>query len=193
MKKYVVLISLIIITLILAGNYEKWIAYYHLPKESALTESQVIKNVNIIARKYTNKNAECNITSDLNYLISAQELTEYGEDNNISPRKLENGKKIIFLQGDESGFNKNLNPTQVYGMFDCLLFLRKNTIPFELYGICWVYTAGGMDNCYSQKTIITKSEFDELYNSTNITGLTEQQAAKALGDKWIEQSGYVKK
>jgi len=195
MKKCVVLIGSIIIIIIFVmfiGNYEKWIAYNNLSRYSSLTEEQIIKSMSIIARKYTNKNVNCSISSDANHLISTQEVIDYGSVQ-IPPQELESNKKIIFLEGDDSSFNKNFEPIQIYGMFDCLLYLKEKNIPFELYGICWVYTSGGISNSYSQKTLITKTEFDKLYNTTDLIGLTDKQAAKILADKWIEQTGFVKK
>lgn len=194
MKKYVVLIGSIIIMIIVVvfiGNYERMIAYNALPKYSTLTEEQIKKNVSIIGEKYTNKNVNCSISSNLNHLISTQEVIDYGSVL-IPPQELEGNRKIIFLEGDNSSFKKNLKPIQIYGIFDCFLYLKEKSIPFELYGICWVYTSGGISNSYSQKTLIRKTEFDELYNTTNFVGLTDEQVVKVLADKWIEQTEYIK-
>lgn len=123
---------------------------------------------------------------------STQEVIEYGSVL-IPSQELDGNRKIIFLEGGDSSFNKNLEPIQIYGIFDCFLYLREKDIPFELYGICWVYTSGGVSNSYSQKTLITKTEFDELYNTTDLINLSDEQSAKVLADKWIEQTGFIKK
>ena len=42
------------------------------------------------------------------------------------------------------------------------------------------------------KTILTPDEFESVLKQVNIKGLARTEAAKALGDYWIQETGYVK-
>ena len=58
------------------------------------------------------------------------------------------------------------------------------------------YTIGQVSEITGIKQNILRfceNEFDELYNETEVMGLTEEQAAKILADKWIKKTGFVKK
>lgn len=149
-----------------------------------LNNKQVVDSVNKIVRTYTNISAKCYLVEDKTYL--------YLNKMNITQEELANKSVNIEIEGGTS-LKKNHTPVQVYAIFECFLRLNTKKLPFDLFGMSWSFTSGGIDNTFSQRILIKKTEFDDICSATDIEGLTEGEAAKALGDKWIQKTGYEKK
>ena len=72
-------------------------------------------------------------------------------------------------------------------------YLKNIKLPYNIVAISCDYISGGLDNHLEMVTAIRLSEFQELYSNTDLKGLNSSDAAKKLADKWIKQTGYVKK
>ena len=81
---------------------------------------------------------------------------------------------------------------EVYGLFRCFLFLSDKTTTISVNAISWVYNSGGPDNTSFQVTTLWDEEFQELCSRIDINGMSKKKAARVLGDKWMEETGYVK-
>ena len=156
-----------------------YFSYLPSKAESSLSQSQLKNNINNIASKHTNLYARCEIWDKNRF------------KNNVLTNDMTEKQRIISINGGD-GLLKNYQPVQVYGIFESWLFIFNKNLPYEVISIRWGYTSGGMDNTNVQTTIVTKFEFAELYNSTDISNLSNEQAVNKLADKWMEKTLYFK-
>jgi len=165
-----------------------WLMFRYFPNQDTakLTEIQLKSNITSIARKNTK-----DIFSLCKILTNQQKL-KVAKSNYEFFKNMKNTERIIYLRGGDGAFTKNHQPIQIYGIFESWLFIQNKKLPYDVIAISWVYTSGGIDNNNGQITTITKPEFDELYNSNDTNGLTNEQGARILAQKWIEKTGYIK-
>ncbi len=169
MKKAVIICISFVLIIIL------WFIYFrYLPNQdnSTISEAQLKSNINSIARKYSNMFTRCII----------KEKDEYITNDN---------QRAIDIYGAASIFI-NTEPSEIYGIFECWMFLKDKKLPYDVVAICWSYNSGGLDNTLTQYTTITKSEFEDIYNRVNVSGLDREQAARKIADVWMSETGYVK-
>ena len=151
-----------------------------------LTEQQVTTNLVRVVRHYRPKmGVQCIAYSNKNkgepiIGIEAYELVQTMTDEE---------RYLMILGG---GSSNNLDPVEVYGIFACHLFLQDRVYPVKILAIAWYYNSGGLDNTRDQVTSITPEEFESVLEQVDIEGLARTEAAKALGDYWIQETGYVK-
>ena len=165
----------------------------HLPSQNdtKISELQLKSSVNAIAKKYTNIYATCEILTSKEKLMLGGKNIESRKDRDVFDN-MSKDERIIYFRGGE-GLEKKTEPIQIYAIFECWLFVQEKTLPYDIIAVAWPYTSGGMDNTNDQMTIITKGEFEEIFNESSVFNLSPEQAAHILADKWIIKTGYVKK
>ena len=170
MKKIIfICVSLIVVIV-------SWFIYFrHLPNKdnSTISDAQLQSNINAIARKHTNMFAKCEIDEKYDKYIS------------------NSNQRVIGIGGAQSIYI-NTEPDEIYGIFECWMFLKDKKLPYDVVAIYWNYNKGGLDNTNEQETTITKSEFKDLHNRVDISDLDREKAANTLADAWIAETGYIK-
>ena len=146
---------------------------------------KLTKNIMNIFKKNTKRGGTCEILTDkFGSLIDT--------NNKVVYEDIKEDERVIFVC--ESGsFSKNLETVEIYSVFESYLFLERNELPYHVIAIVCEYTNGGLDNYTENLTVIRISEFQELYKNTDLTGLNNSELAKKLAEKWIQQTGYLKK
>jgi hypothetical protein len=163
-----------------------WLEFRYFPAQegSSLSESQIKSNITSIARRYTNMYAD--------YAIwDASDKLRFGENAPPVLAKMTTNQRAISITGGESPA-QNMTPQEVYALFEMHLFLADKALPYEIVSISWDYKTIAWSGAQGQVTRITKPEFETLYHTTVLVGLSNEQAAKILADKWIEQTLYFK-
>lgn len=184
--KYILIIAIVIVFIICSW----FIVFRYLPSRAGvpISHMQLKSNMIAIARKHTSRIfiAECRILTheEKGYLGNTDNRYDKYIFDNMS-----DNERIVYFRAGESLKNAS-EPTQIYAIFECWLFMRDKVLPYKVIAIAWPHSSGGMDNTRDQMTIITIDEFEEIYQSTNIAGLSKEETIKTLADKWIEKAGY---
>ena len=152
-----------------------------------LNEEQTTDCIQQVARLYRPK---ISLTASA---VSAEAAIEYRAFADYRDR-------ILNLPPNARFFNMNSKSkllgekgvNEIYGLFHCFLFLENKTTTVDVAVISWAYNSGGADNDSVQLTNIWAEDFQELYNRVDVDGMSEKKAARVLGDKWMEETGYVK-
>ena len=152
-----------------------------------LNEEQTTECIQQVARLYRPK---ISLTASA---VSAEVAIDYKRHAADRDKILSLPSSARFFQLDsrsklfgEAGVN------EIYGLFHCFLYLRDKTTTVDVSTITWVYNSGGPDNTSSQITTIWEDVFQELCSRIDVDGMSEKKAARVLGDKWMEETGYVK-
>lgn len=184
LKKYLTILIIIIIAISVVVLW--WNIYYrYIPSKpgAALSESQLKSNLNSIARRYTDSTAHCTVygINDNNRLIKDKELKITDEN-----------QKYISFNGGEP-WKRDTSPREVYALFEMYLYLENKKVPYDIIRLQWYYASIALSGEELQCARVTKIEFEELYGRVNVLGLNNEEAAKVLADKWIAETGFVKK
>ncbi len=164
-----------------------WLVYFrYIPSQENVNIShiQLKSNINRIAKSYTNIFANCEIW-DVN------DKLRFTKDNISVIDNMNEDQRIISIGGGDD-ITENSSFKEIYGIFESWLFVKDKKIPYDVIAICWSYTSGGIYTTTDKTTIITKSEFELIYENTDTARLNRKQAAQALANKWIKETGYVK-
>ena len=152
-----------------------------------LNEEQTTDCIQQVARLYRPK---ISLTASA---VSAEAAIEYRAFANYQDRILNSPPNARFFNLDSSPkFWSEEGVNEIYGLFHCFLFLRDKTTAVNVKTISWVYNSGGPDNTSFQVTTLWEEEFQALCSKVDIDGMSKKKAAQVLGDKWMEETGYVK-
>ena len=152
-----------------------------------LSEKQLCDHIQRIARSYKpSKEVHCSS------LYKDEDLSWYWYDENQGEvGQLEENQRIMYISGGDLAYGSD-DPIEVYGIFNCYLFLDNQAYDIDIVAIAWHYSSGGWNNNRYQITSITPEVFQDLYNRVDIAGLTLEEAAERLGNQWIQETGFEK-
>ena len=178
-------ILIIVITLIL-GLEAYFIYFVFIPEKSdyKLSAIQLQSKINRIASDYKNIFTNCKF-------FTMEQKKRFENDGIPEINNMTEGQIIISIGGGDSVY-RDISNNEIYGIFECWLFVKEKKLPFEVIAICWSYSTEGAYTTTDRTTTISRSEFDWIFQNTNIDNMDVKNAAKALGDNWIEFTGYSK-
>ena len=189
MKKSLIIIIACVSILIIVSLIIFFSNRYSMQKlpDSSNSQFEVILTNNImkIFDKNTKRGGTCEIDTDkYGYLINGS--------NKVTYVNINKNERAVYV-AENNSLSKNLKPVEIYSIFESFLYLKNIKLPYNIVAISCDYISGGLDNHLEMVTAIRLSEFQELYSNTDLKGLNSSDAAKKLADKWIKQTGYVKK
>ena len=173
----------LIITLLVSG-YIIYFIYIPSQPNATISKAQLERNIDSIARSYKSLRTDCEIWDE-------DDKWRFEDDNIPIIDNMNENQLILYISGGDSIY-EDMSFREVYGIFESWLFVKDKKMSYEVIAICWSYSIKGIFTADGRTTIITKPEFEAIYGKTDISGLTREQAAKALAHKWIEETGYTK-
>lgn len=184
MKMVKITLKVILVMVLIVLTFIIYFKYMPIQPNAEISQTQLKSSINKIVRSYTNVLTNCEVWDETDKL-------RFKNDNIAIINNMDKNQIIISISGGD-GVSPNLSNREVYGIFECWLFLKDKKTVHDVIAICWSYTSSGIFTTTDKTTIITKPEFELVYENTDISELNQKQAAKVLADKWIETTGYNK-
>lgn len=149
-------------------------------------KEQIINQVEQLTKKYNKKYTDSKI-------IDKEELQRFDKKNIYEfSQQMKPEDSVLYIYG-VAGWNNDINiPNEIYATFDALLYLYNIKSPCNISAVVYHYNYSTIDLSKDFWIIISKLEFEKLYNETDITGLSRNQAIQVLSNKWIDQVDYIR-
>jgi len=189
--KYLRIIFIVVIIIIsvisVINTYEKR-NFKLLTSKETLSEEDIIKTAEKIFKNLTTQTVKCNFEK---YKEDGQFAGNAWNDRH---KHMNDGDFYLYIKNSGTLFTnkKSKEPLEITAIFECFIYLKDKQLQHNLFGIYTNFSTGGVDNVLFHPALIMKSEFEELYNNTDMEGLTKRQSAQKLAEIWIENNGYVK-
>jgi archaellum component FlaF (FlaF/FlaG flagellin family) len=145
---------------------------------SQISEEQLFKDIKLI-------------TNDKLRVISI-EVWKNGEHPNVTVKtngEINRNSKIVIVRAQIKEVKDNLSqPFEIQEAIRILLYLKDRTLPYQVDGV-YVSVSNKWVISSQPQVLISKAEFDELYNNNNVINLDSQQIVKKLSEIRIAQNG----
>lgn len=187
-KKVIIISILIAIVLFVMYRVIDMFSPHIIPSNTHNNISQYEKKLTNSIGEIFVKNTKRDVSCEFIHGKFAYEI----DSNKINYENINKDERAlsVYVYGS---YLQNLKPVEIYSVFESFMFLRNEELSYKIVAISCVYTSGGIDNTLEIVTALRLSEFQELCKNTDINGLSNSKAAKKLAEKWIKQTGYVKK
>jgi hypothetical protein len=144
---------------------------------SQLNEKQLFKDIELI-------------TNDKLRIISI-EVWKNGKHPNITVKtngKIKHNSKIVMVRAKIKESKDNLSqPFEIQEAIRILLYLKDRTLPYQVEGV-YISVSNKWIISSLPQVLISKDEFDELYNNNNVKNLDSQQIVEKLSEIWMAQN-----
>ena len=144
-----------------------------------INEMQIINQADIIAKSYCKNHSNAVL---LNFNERKRVSDSYIFDD------MTDKERILFLR-QKTTFFEITKKDELQTIFQIFLYLRNKTTEVDVIAIAYSYTSGGIDNTQSEVIIVSKQEFEELYNQISINE-GKSVTSLLLAQSWKEKMSH---
>ena len=164
------------------------------PNYVVLSKEELSKNITAIGGYYSVNSPQVRALEIGNYVLWNERIDMFVSETGISLNEEEVLITITGGSGDTMFSPRVKRPVEIQALFHFFLYISNAEIPFNIIGMQWIYSGGGLFGSPYNTANISYAEFEELLSRTNLSfRLTRSGKAKKLARKWIKETGYVKR